>query len=87
MLSSENYKKRLLQGAVDEARCFLIGKMTILWYMLVENLTKSANDVICALHILNFAVTSDGHGLPLTCPAVTSKTGLEKMAETEPRRK
>ena len=30
MLSSENYKERLLLSAVDEAHCFLIGKMTIL---------------------------------------------------------
>ena len=32
ILSSENYKEHLLLGAVDEAHCFLIGKMTILFF-------------------------------------------------------
>ena len=44
MLSSDNYKKRLLLGVVDY---FLIGKMTILYYVSVENLTNSTNDAIC----------------------------------------
>ena len=44
MLSSDNYKKRLLLGAVDDVHYFLIGKMTILLYVFVENLTKSTND-------------------------------------------
>ena len=30
MLNSDDYKKRLLLGAVDEVHYFLIGKMTIL---------------------------------------------------------
>ena len=47
MLSSDNYKKRLLLGAVDKVHCFLIGKITILYYVSVENVTKSTNDAIC----------------------------------------